>query len=272
MTNIHPTAIIDPKAKIGVNVSIGPYCCIGEEIELENDVKLHSHVVLAGRTKIGARTEIFPFASIGHRPQDLKYKGETSYTKIGTDNMIREYVTIQPGTEGGGFVTKVGNHCLLMASAHIAHDCVVGDHVILANNATLGGHVIIEDYAIIGGLSAIHQFVRIGEHAMIGGMSGVEQDVIPYGVVVGERARLSGLNLIGLKRRGFSSSDISNLRHVYRHVFDNQSPEESPKTLKERIAGIQDDLLDNPKVQKLVDFIKEESHRHICLPKSSNGD
>lgn len=270
MTTIHPTAIIEPGAKIGKNVQIGPYCCVGPNVELEDDVKLISHISLAGRTKIGARTEIYPFASIGHRPQDLKYKGESSYLEVGTDNIIREYVTIQPGTEGGGFVTKVGNHCLLMATCHIAHDCIVGDNVILANNATLGGHVVVGDFAIIGGLSAVHQFVRIGEHAMIGGMSGVELDVIPYGVVIGERARLSGLNLIGLRRRGFSASDISSLREVYRQVFDD-SNNEKPTTLMERVKSVNDTLTDNAQVKKLLEFIKAEAHRNICLPKAG-GD
>lgn len=267
MTNlIHPTAIIEPGAKIGKNVKIGPYCIVEKTVTLGDDIVLVSHVCVAGHTTIGARTEIYPFASIGHRPQDLKYNGENSTLEIGTDNMIREYVTIQPGTNGGGMITKVGNHCLFMATSHVAHDCTVGDHVILANNATLAGHVTVADYVIIGGLSAVHQFVRIGAHAMIGGMSGVEQDVIPYGVVVGERARLSGLNLIGLKRRGFSAAEINGLRHAYHEIF-NDTAEGVPLTLMERVQKTAEGNT-NPQVIQMIEFITGKSHRNICLPQS----
>ncbi|MCH8000139.1 MAG: acyl-ACP--UDP-N-acetylglucosamine O-acyltransferase, partial [Proteobacteria bacterium] len=189
MAEVHATAIVDPEARLGEGVKIGPYCVVGSHVDLGADVVLHSHVVVEGRTEVGARTQIYPFASIGHRPQDIKYGGEPSELIVGTDNMVREHVTMNPGTEGGGMVTRVGNHCLFMMGAHVAHDCTIGDRVIMANNATLGGHVTIEEGAIIGGLSAIHQFVRIGRHAMVGGMSGVEHDVIPYGMAVGERAR-----------------------------------------------------------------------------------
>ena len=202
VSSIHPTAIIEKSVKIGKNVRIGPYCVLTEQVELDDGVELISHVTLAGRTKIGKETKIYPFSSIGHPTQDLKYKGEPSTLTIGAHNIIREYVTIQAGTAGGIMKTEVGDHCLLMASTHVAHDCILGNRVIMANNATLAGHVIIEDHVIIGGLSAIHQFVRIGAHAIIGGMSAVEHDVIPYGAVKGERANLYGLNLIGLKRRG----------------------------------------------------------------------
>ncbi|MGE5270593.1 MAG: acyl-ACP--UDP-N-acetylglucosamine O-acyltransferase, partial [Thiohalocapsa sp.] len=208
MPQIHPTAVVDAGARLADDVVIGPYCVIGAQVSLLAGVALKSHVVIDGRTTIGARTRIFPFASIGHETQDLKYKGEPSTLEIGHDNTIREHVTINPGTEGGGMVTCVGSHCLLMVGAHVAHDCQIGDHVILVNNATLGGHVVVEDYAILGGLSAVHQFVRIGRHAMIGGMSGVERDVIPYGLVMGDRARLTGINLIGMQRRGFSREAI----------------------------------------------------------------
>lgn len=264
---IHPTAIIEPGAKIGKNVKIGPYCIVEKTVTLGDDVTLISHVCVAGHTTIGARTQIYPFASIGHRPQDLKYNGEHSTLEIGTDNMIREYVTIQPGTNGGGMITKVGNHCLFMATSHVAHDCTVGDHVILANNATLAGHVTVADYVIIGGLSAVHQFVRIGAHAMIGGMSGVEQDVIPYGVVVGERARLSGLNLIGLKRRGFSAAEINGLRHAYHEIF-NDSTEGGALTLMERVQKTAEGNT-NPQVIQMIEFITGKSHRNICLPQST---
>ena len=179
MTDIHPTAIVEEGAKLGTGVRIGPYCTIGPDVELGEGVALVSHVVLAGRTRIGPNTRIYPFASIGHPPQDLKYKGEASSLEIGSNNIIREYVTMSPGTEGGGMVTRVANNCLFMVGAHVAHDCQIGHHVIMANNATLAGHVDVGDYAILGGLAAVHQFVRIGRHAMIGGMSGVEHDIIP---------------------------------------------------------------------------------------------
>src|SRR5215469_977150 len=219
MPRIHATAVVAAGAVLAEDVVIGPYCVIGEHVVLGAGVSLKSHVVVDGRTTIGAGTRIFPFASIGHETQDLKYAGEPSALEIGRDNTIREHVTINPGTAGGGMVTRVGDHCLLMVGAHVAHDCRIGDHVILVNNATLGGHVVIDDYAIVGGLSAVHQFVRIGRHAMIGGMSGVERDVIPYGQVMGDRARLHGLNIIGMQRRGFSRDDIHGLRSAYNTLF-----------------------------------------------------
>ena len=214
MPQIHPTAIVAPAARVADDVVIGPYCVIGDDVELGAGVRLAAHVVVDGRTAIGDGTRIFPFASIGLEPQDLKYQGEASSLVIGRDNTIREYVTINPGTAGGGMVTRIGDDCLFMIGAHVAHDCQIGDHVIMANNATLAGHVVIEDYALLGGLCAVHQFVRIGRHAMIGGMSGVERDVIPYGQVMGNRARLTGLNIIGMQRRGFSRDEIQGLRRA----------------------------------------------------------
>ena len=219
MPKIHPTAIVAPGAELAETVSIGPYCVIGSDVRLGERVELLSHVVVEGRTSVGEGTRIFPFASIGHQPQDLKYHGEPSTLEIGSNNQIREYVTIQPGTEGGGMLTRVGDNCLFMASAHVAHDCIVGDNVIMANNATLAGHVVVGEYAFLGGLSAVHQFVRIGKHAMVGGMSGVEADIIPFGMVIGNRAYLSGLNIVGLKRRGFSRDEIHALRNAYRLLF-----------------------------------------------------
>ena len=216
---IHPTAVIDQKAQLGKGVEVGPFCSVGPDVVLGEGVRLISHVTIAGRTIVGAHTVFYPFSSIGHPPQDLKYNGEPSHLIIGDNNTIREYVTIQPGTEAGGMITKIGNQNLFMASTHVAHDCQIGNHVIMANCATLGGHVTVEDHAFIGGLSAVHQFVRIGAHAIIGGMSGVEHDVIPYGHVKGERAHLSGLNLVGLKRRGFSSTTIQELRNAYQEIF-----------------------------------------------------
>ncbi|MEX0760145.1 MAG: acyl-ACP--UDP-N-acetylglucosamine O-acyltransferase, partial [Tistlia sp.] len=215
MASVHATAIVEAGARLGEGVEVGPFCLVGPEVELGDRVKLHSHVVVAGRTSIGAGTAIFPFASLGHAPQDLKYAGEASRLEIGRDNVIREQVTMNPGTAGGGLLTRVGDGCLFMVGAHVAHDCPVGDRVILANNATLAGHVQVGEQAIVGGLSAVHQFVRIGRHAMIGGMSGIEHDVIPYGLAMGERARLGGLNLVGLKRRGYERGQIQGMLAAY---------------------------------------------------------
>lgn len=263
---IHPTAIVDPAASLDEDVKIGPYCIVGADVVLGDGVTLHSHVVVDGRTEIGAGTEIFPFASIGMQPQDLKYKGEPSTLIIGRNNRIREHVTMNPGTEGGGMETRVGDNGLFMVGAHVAHDCIVGNNVIMANNATLAGHVVLEDFAIIGGLSAIHQFVRIGKHAMVGGMSGVENDVIPYGSVMGDRARLSGLNIVGLKRRGFNKEDVHNLRRAYRMLFADEG------TMGERVQDVAKLFDDNSGVMEIVEFMSGSSSRGITQPKSGHGD
>ena len=260
MTKIHSTAIIEKGASIGGNVRIGPYCCVGGNVELNDGVILESHVVIAGKTSIGAGTHIFPFASIGNSPQDLKYKGEVSGLEIGSDNIIREHVTMNPGTEGGGLITRVGNNGVFMVGSHVAHDCSLGDNVILVNNATLAGHVEIDDFAIVGGLSAVHQFVRIGRHAMIGGCSGVENDVIPYGSIMGNRAHLSGLNLVGLKRRGFSRDVIHDLRRAYRLLFSQEG------TQAERIEDVADLFSDIEPVMEIIEFMGAESSRSICQP------
>lgn len=264
-SGIHPTAIVDPAAELGEKVVIGPFCVVGPHVKLGDGCELLSHVVVEGRTEIGPNTRIFPFASIGHPPQDMKYKGEPSRLVIGANNILREQVTINPGTEGGGMLTSIGNNCLMMVGAHVAHDCHVGNHVIMANNATLAGHVIIEEYAIIGGLSAIHQFCRIGRHAMVGGMSGVESDVIPYGSVMGDRARLSGLNIVGLKRRGFSRPDISALRKAYRLMFAEEG------TMAERLNDVQESFSGHEAIMEIVGFIRSESSRAICQPKAEQG-
>ncbi len=257
---IHPTAIVDANAELDGGVEIGPYCVVGGQVRLGKDVVLKSHVVVEGRTEIGANCQIFPLASIGHRPQDLKYAGEPSRLIIGRDNIIREHVTMNPGTRGGGMVTRAGDGCLFMTGAHVAHACQVGDHVIMANNATLAGHVEIGDYAILGGLSAVHQFARIGRHAMIGGMSGVENDVIPYGSVVGNRAHLSGLNVVGLKRRGFSRDTIHDLRKAYRLLFAEEG------TMAERLDDVAEELGAVEPVMEIVVFIRSDSSRAVCQP------
>lgn len=259
---IHPTAIVHEKAKLGQGVSIGPYTVVGEHVSLGDNVTLHSHVVVEGRTTIGEGTEIFPFASIGHVPQDLKFGGEASTLVIGKFNKIREHVTMNPGTKGDKMTTVVGDNCLFMMGAHVAHDCVVGNNVILANNATLAGHVEVGDCAIIGGLSAVHQFVRIGHHAMIGGMSGIENDVIPYGQASGERANLVGLNLVGLKRQNLERDQINALRSAYRLLFASEG------TMGERIEDVATRFADNEVIQNIVKFIRDESSRAVCQPKA----
>ncbi|MGH6621929.1 MAG: acyl-ACP--UDP-N-acetylglucosamine O-acyltransferase [Alphaproteobacteria bacterium] len=264
---IHPSAAVDPKAGLAANVEIGPFCCVGPEVELGEGVVLHSHVVIGGRTTIGPRTAFYPFSSIGLPPQDLKYKGEPSRLVIGGGTTIRESVTINPGTEGGGMLTRVGDNCLLMVGAHVAHDCDVGSNVIMANNATLAGHVVVGDYAVIGGLSAVHQFVRIGAHAMIGGMTGVDHDVIPYGSVLGERGRLAGLNMIGLKRRGFNREQLHNLRAAYRVLFE----EAGAGTVVERVELVVKQFGDDAGIGDLVRFIRSASSRGLTLPKPGNG-
>ena len=210
---------IDKKAKISTTAKIGPYVVIGPEVEIGENVEIHSHVHIVGNTKIGDGTVIFPFASIGTIPQDLKFKGENSKLEIGKNNKIREYVTINPGTEGGGGLTEIGNNCLFMISSHVAHDCYVGNNVIIANNVPLGGHVTIEDNVVIGGNSAVQQFTRIGQMAMIGGMTGVLHDVIPYGLSTGNRNTLNGLNLIGLRRAKIDNKDILGLSQAYKEIF-----------------------------------------------------
>ena len=261
MTLIHASAIIDPNATLGEEVSVGPYCTVGRDVQLHARVKLHSHVVVDGRTDVGEDTQIYPFSSIGLPPQDLKYKGEDSELVIGKRNTIREYVTMNPGTEEGGMRTEVGDDCLFMASTHVAHDCIVGNNVIMANNATLAGHVEVGDFAIIGGLAAVHQFARIGRHAIVGGMSGVENNVIPYGSVVGDRARLSGLNVVGLRRRAFSKEDITNLRTAYRMLFAEEG------TLAERIEDVAKMFGDNTAIMEIITFMKADSPRGLTQPR-----
>lgn len=263
MGSVHPTAVVEDGATLAADVVVGPFCVVGPEVELANGVELLSHVVVGGRTTIGAGTRVFPFASVGHQPQDLKYRGEMSRLVIGRENTIREHVTINPGTEGGGMVTEVGNGNLFMVAAHIAHDCKIGDRVIMANNATLAGHVVVGDNAIIGGLSAVHQFVRIGHHAMIGGMSAVENDVIPYGSVVGDRARLNGLNIVGLKRNSFSREVVHDLRTAYRLLFAEEG------TLAERLSDVAGMFADSDPIMDIVTFISKESSRGLCQPRAS---
>ena len=256
---IHKTAIIDSKAKVATSVEIGPYCVIGPNVEIAENVKIHSHVNISGYTKIGKDNTIYPFASIGNDPQDLKYNGEETKLIIGDNNKIREYVTINPGTEGGGGLTKVGNNCLFMISSHVAHDCYVGNNVIIANNVPLGGHAIIEDNVVIGGNSAVQQFTRIGKMAMIGGMTGVLHDVIPYGLSTGNRNTLNGLNLIGLRRAKFDNKNILGLSEAYKEIF-------ATKNLTENISKLNGAFKENPLVKNVIEFITKDKKRSICTP------
>ena len=266
MTDIHATAIVSPGAELAEEVFVGPYCVVGDNVKLSRGVRLISHVVVDGHTNVGENSVIYPFSSIGLPPQDLKYAGEPSVLEIGANNVIREHVTMNPGTEGGGMITRVGQNCLFMVASHVAHDCQLGDHVILANNAALGGHVAVGDWAILGGLSAIHQYVRIGRHAIVGGMSGVEHDVIPYGSVMGDRARLAGLNLVGLKRRGFGRDVIHDMRRAFRLLFAQEG------TMTERLADVSDLFNAIEPVMDIVDFIQKESTRPICQPKGDGAN
>ena len=258
---IHQSSVINTKAKISKNVKIGPFCYIGPEVEIGENVELISNVHLEGNTKIGNETRIFPFASIGTQPQDLKYKNEKNSTIIGKNNIIREYVTINPGTEGGGSKTIIGDNCLFMISSHIAHDCKIGNNVIIANNVPLGGHVIIEDSVIIGGNSAVQQFTRIGRLAMIGGMTGVLKDVIPFGLSIGNRNYLQGLNLIGLRRKKYENQKIIELNNAYKEIF-------SSKNIHENLNKINVDYKDNELVNEVVVFIEKDKKRPICSPQS----
>jgi len=258
---IHNSTVIHKNAKIGKDVEIGPFCYIGPKVELGNKVKLISNIHIEGNTKIGNGTKIFPFASIGTEPQDLKYKGEENSLEIGENNTIREYVTINPGTKGGGGKTIIGNNCLLMISSHVAHDCHIGNNVVIANNVPLGGHVKIEDSVVIGGNSAVQQFTRIGRLAMIGGMTGVLKDVIPFGLSFGNRNYLRGINLIGLKRKNYDQKKILELNNAFRKIF-------SSKNLHENLNQINGEYKENELVKEVINFIEKDKKRPICTPDS----
>ena len=258
---IHQSSIIDQKAKIGKNVKIGPFCFVGPQVQLNEGVELISNVHIEGNTKIGKGTKIFPFASIGTVPQDLKYKGEVNSLEIGENNVIREYVTVNPGTEGGGSKTIVGNNCLLMISSHIAHDCKIGNNVVIANNVPLGGHVTIEDFVIIGGNSAVQQFTRIGRLAMIGGMTGVLKDVIPFGLSFGNRNYLKGVNIIGLRRKRYDNKKIMELNEAYKKIF-------SSNNLQENLSRINGEYKGNDLIEEVTNFIEKDKKRPICTPLS----
>ena len=258
---IHKTSIVDSKAKISDNVEIGPYSNIGPEVEIGANSVIHSHVNIVGNTKIGENNKIYPFSSIGTPPQDLKYKGEKNSLLIGNNNKFREYVNINPGTEQGGGITRIGDNNLLMVYCHVAHDCMISNNIVLANNVQVGGHVTIQNNAIVGGSCAIHQFSRIGESVMIGGMTGVLSDVIPFGLSMGNRNNLMGLNLIGLRRSKVSNENIKKIQLAYEIIF--QTP-----NFRENIEQLSNDLKNNEFVKKIINFINSDKKRPISLPPS----
>jgi UDP-N-acetylglucosamine acyltransferase len=260
MTDIHPSAIVDPAAVLGEDVSIGPFCVIGAGVTLGARTKIASHVVIEGVTTLGVDNAVGPFAVLGAPPQHAAHKGEATTLVIGDRNIIREHATMHTGTAGGRGTTVVGSDGFFMVESHVAHDCVIGDHVIMTKGATLGGHVTLADYVIVGGLAAIHQYARVGRHAMVGGMAAVSKDVIPYGSVWGNHAHLEGLNLVGLKRRGFSREAISTMRAAYRMLFANEG------TFQERLEDTAEAYAGAPEVMEIVNFIRDEGNRPICLP------
>ena len=263
MANVHPTALVDSAAHLGADVTIGPFCVIGPDVALGDRVEIHSHVVVIGNTNVGENCKIYSFATIGTPPQDYKYKGEPNSIEIGANTIIREQVTINPGTINGDGVTRLGANCFILVGAHIAHDCQVGDDVTMVNHAMLAGHCTVGARAILGGACAVHQFVRIGAHAFIGGLSGITADVIPFGMAVGNRASLRGLNLVGLRRGGYAREDVQGLRAAYRFLFSGEG------TLAERLTELEKTYRENPLVLRVVTFMQKDSDRSYTVP--SNG-
>ncbi len=257
---IHPTAIVEDGARIGPGCRIGAYCVVGPDVELAEGVVLHSHVVIAGHTRIGAGSQVFPFASLGQPPQDFKWRGERTELVIGARNTLREYVSLSPGTARGGGITRMGDDNYLMMHCHVGHDCTLGSRIVMANGASLSGHVTVGDGAILGGLAGIHQHVRIGHGAMVGGLAAVASDVVPYGMVFGDRAKLIGLNLVGLKRRGLARAELSALRAAFDEMFDGEG------ALAERVRAARARHEGNPLVVEIADFVLEGSHRAITMP------
>ena len=259
---VHPSAIVEEGAVLSAGCFIGPYCCVGKNVVLGENVRLESHVVINGDTTIGANSIVYPFASLGQKPQDLKYDNEKSRLEIGKNTTIREYVTANIGTKGGGMLTKIGDNCLVMAYCHIAHDCIVGNNVVLVNGVNLSGHVTVGDFAIVGGMSAVKQFIRIGKYAMIGGSSGIDRDVIPYGLVRSDRkTTIRGLNIIGLKRHGFNIEEIKTMLAAYNDIFSEEHKEDNLMT---RVNQVQKKYLTNRHINEILEFIKSSSKNPIC--------
>jgi len=266
VADIDPTARIAEGARLGADVVIGPYCIIGGEVTIGDGCKLLSHVNITGVTTIGPRTTIYPFASLGTSPQSVHYKGEASRLIVGADCVIRESVTMNTGTAGGHMETKIGDRCMFMAYAHVGHDCIIGNDVTFANGGTLGGHCTVGDFVFMGGYAAVHQFVRIGERCVIGGLSGVAHDVVPFAAAVGERAELAGLNIVGLKRGGFSRPQIHALRHAYRLLFSGEG------TIFDRAEKIAKEFHDDKNVQRLVEFIRQTGKRRLTTPRAGGSE
>lgn len=264
-THIHKTAIIEDGAQIGENVTVGPYSVIGANVILHDNVIIKSHVVIEGKTTIGEGTRVFQFASLGAEPQDLKFSGEESELIIGKNNTIREHATMNTGTEGGGMKTVIGDNGLYMIGTHVAHDCQLGDNVIMANNATLAGHVVVGKNVLIGGLAAVHQFIRIGDYAVIGGMSGVDSDVIPFGLVKGERANLDGLNLVGLSRGGFDKDQVRKIQRAYSGIFADEG------TMDERIENVANEYSGDEIVMQIIDFARNKDRFPLCQPQKKKS-
>ena len=264
LAKIHPTAIIAPTVKIEDLVEVGPYCIIDGNVVLKKAVKLHSHVCISGNTEIGTGTEVFPFAVIGYKPQDLKYEGEPSTLIIGHNNTIREHATIHPGTKYGNMKTVVGNNGLFMIGCHIAHDCIIGNNVILANGVSLAGHVIIEDNVIVGGMSGVHQFVKIGKYSMIGGLTAVKESVAPYSTITGSKGKLEGINIIGMKRANFDKKDIELISMAFKKIFFEQKG-----VMASRVGEIFNSFADNSVIKDILDFIRENNQRPLCMPKDN---
>lgn len=260
MPRIHPSAIVADGAQIAEDVVIGPFCIVGEKASIGPGSRLHSHVVVEGRTTLGANNQVYPFSVLGGPPQHTSYKGEDTQLVIGDNNQIREHATMNLGTVNGGGVTRVGSNGFYMIESHVGHDCIVGDNVILTKQATLGGHCQVGDFVIVGGLAAVHQFTRVGRHAMIGGLAAVVKDVIPYGSVWGNHAHLEGLNLVGLKRRGFDREAINTLRAAYRLLFADEG------TFQERLEDTAETYAHSPQVMEIIDFIRADGSRPLCLP------
>jgi UDP-N-acetylglucosamine acyltransferase len=266
VTSIHPSAVVEQGARLGERVEIGPFCHVGRQVLLGDRVKLVSHVVVAGDTQVGAGSRIFPFASIGHEPQDLKYRGEPTRLEIGAECLIREGVTMNPGTAGGGGLTLVGARCALLANAHVAHDCRLGEGVLLSNNVMLAGHCRVDDHAILGGGAAAHQFVRIGAHAFVGGLTGVTEDLIPWGMAIGNRAALAGLNVIGMKRHGFLQEQVHTARRAYKRLFNGEG------TLKARVEQVALEFADDPVTQQIVAFLRGGGDRAVLTPREGRDE
>jgi len=263
--SVHSSAVVEDGAQLGDGVRIGPFCTVGREVKLGDGVELVSHVAVSGNTTVGARTRIFPFASIGHQPQDLKYHGEASTLTIGDECIIREGVTMNPGTEGGGMQTVIGSRCAFLANSHVGHDARLGDGVILSNNVLIAGHATVGDHVIFGGGSAVIQFARVGDHAFVGGLSGLENDLIPFGMALGNRAQLAGLNIVGLKRHGFDRDAIHELRKAYRLLFSDEG------SLAERIEDVEKEFGSHAGVRKVLDFMRAPSSRSLCTPRGEKA-